>query len=287
MDKKMSHFSHITKAHPCFNEKIHDKVGRMHIPIAPKCNIQCGFCTRKINDTEKRPGVSSCIMTVDEAINHIRDTVGKMPINVIGVAGPGDSLYNEDTLVLFDRVQKEFPDLILCMSTNGLLVPDFADKIADSGVKTVTITINAVDVDIATKIYDDVYYHEKLYHGKEGCKILLENQLKGIELLSQLGVVVKVNSVLIPGVNDNHIKKIAKVVKQKGASIMNVLPLIPLNKFKGYEKPGCGMLSTVREEVEEYIPIFRACTQCRADAFGIPGNADEDFSLELVPTSHY
>ncbi|MBO7719787.1 MAG: radical SAM protein [Methanosphaera sp.] len=286
-DQRMSRFAHITKAHPCFNEKIHDKVGRIHIPIAPSCNIQCGFCTRKLNDTEKRPGVASCIMSVDEAIEHIRKTTETMPINVVGVAGPGDSLCSEDTLKLFERVKKEFPDLILCMSTNGLLVPEYADKIAEAGVKTVTITINAVDSDIGVQIYDDIEYHGKTYHGKQGFELLLKNQLKGIELLSQRGVVVKVNSVLIPGVNDKHIKEIAREVKSRGAAIMNVLPLIPLNKFKDLEKPGCGMLSTVRSEVEEILPVFRACSQCRADAFGIPGSKQQDFSLELVPNSHY
>lgn len=286
-DKRMSRFAHITKAHPCFNEKIHDKVGRIHIPIAPNCNIQCGFCTRKLNDTEKRPGVASCIMNVDESIEHIRKTTEKMPINVVGVAGPGDSLCSEDTLKLFERVREEFPDLILCMSTNGLLVPKYADRIAEVGVKTVTITINAVDPDIGVQIYDDIVYNGKMYHGKEGFEILLKNQLDGIEMLSQKGVVVKVNSVLIPGVNDKHIKQIAKVVKARGAAIMNVLPLIPLNKFKDLEKPGCGMLSIIRSEVEEIIPVFRACTQCRADAFGIPGSKQQDFSLELVPNSHY
>ncbi|MGV8144026.1 MAG: nitrogenase molybdenum-iron cofactor biosynthesis protein, partial [Methanothermobacter sp.] len=37
---KESKFAHLTRLHPCFNEKIHDKVGRIHVPIAPKCNIQ-------------------------------------------------------------------------------------------------------------------------------------------------------------------------------------------------------------------------------------------------------
>ncbi|MBE6493410.1 MAG: radical SAM protein [Methanosphaera stadtmanae] len=285
--QKMSKFAHITKVHPCYNEKLHDKVGRIHIPVSPSCNIQCGFCTRKLNDTENRPGVSSCIMDVDRAMEHIRDTVTKMPIKVVGVAGPGDSLCSENTLKLFEQVKEEFPDLILCMSTNGLLVPDYAQKIADVGVKTVTITINAVDPKIGAQIYDDINYKGKMYHGVEGFKILSENQLKGIEMLSNLGVVIKVNSVLIPGVNEDHIKEIAKVVHSKGASIMNVLPLIPLNKFKDTPKPDCKLLARVRDEAEEYLPIFRACTQCRADAFGIPGQAQQDFSLELIPNSHY
>ena len=285
--KKMSRFAHITKVHPCYNEKLHDKVGRMHIPISPSCNIQCGFCTRKLNDTENRPGVSSCIMDVDQAMEHIRSTVTKMPINVVGVAGPGDSLCSENTLKLFRQVREEFPDLILCMSTNGLLVPEYAEEIAEAGVKTVTITINAVDPEIGAQIYDDIEYKGKMYHGIEGFKILSENQLKGIKMLSDLGVVIKVNSVLIPGVNEDHIKEIAKVTQSKGASIMNILPLIPLNKFKDTPKPDCKLLARVRDEAEEYLPIFRACTQCRADAFGIPGQAQQDFSLELIPNSHY
>ncbi len=288
VENKESNFSHITKLHPCFNEKIHDKVGRIHIPIAPKCNIQCGFCTRSLNKTENRPGVASGIMTIDEAIEHIRKvTSDDQPINVVGVAGPGDSLDNEDTLKLFRKVGEEFPEMILCMSTNGLLVPDYADEIARAGVKTVTITINAIDPEIGVQIYDNIEYHGKVYHGKEGFNILLENQLKGVELLAQRGVVVKVNSVLIPGLNDEHIIDIAREVKYRGASLMNVLPLIPLNKFKGYSRPGCGELSEVREKVEEVIPVFRACTQCRADAFGIPGKQGQDFALGVTPNSHY
>lgn len=283
-----SNFSHITKLHPCFNEKIHDKVGRIHIPIAPKCNIQCGFCTRKLDDVENRPGVASQIMNIDEAISHIHNVIDEgQPINVVGVAGPGDALYNEDTLKLFRKVGEEFPEMILCMSTNGLLVPDYAEEIIRSGVKSVTITINAIDPDIGVQIYDDIYYHKKLYHGKEGFKILLENQLKGVELLSQAGIVVKVNSVLIPELNDEHIFDIALEVKRRGASIMNILPLIPLNKFKGYRRPFCDEIGAVRDKVEQIIPVFRACTQCRADAFGIPGKHGQDFSLGITPQSHY
>lgn len=283
-----SNFSHITKLHPCFNEKIHDKVGRIHIPIAPKCNIQCGFCTRSLNDTEDRPGVASSIMSIDEAITHIENVTSEdNPINVVGVAGPGDSLFNEDTLELFHEVGAKFPEMILCMSTNGLLVPDYAEEIARSGVKTVTITINAIDPEIGVQIYDNINYHGKVYHGKEGFELLLNNQLKGVELLSQQGIVVKVNSVLIPGLNDEHIIDIAYEVKRRGASLMNVLPLIPLNKFKNYPRPGCGQLSEVRDKVEQIIPVFRACTQCRADAFGIPGKENQDFSLGITPSSHY
>ena len=282
-----SRFAHITKAHPCFNEKMHDKVGRAHVPVAPKCNIYCNFCTRNINDEENRPGVTSCIMKPDDAISHVDDVTAEGPISVVGVAGPGDSLANEETFEFFEKLGKTHPDLIKCMSTNGLLLPKYADRLAELGVNSVTVTINAVDPDIAMDIYSYIKYEGKVYKGYEAAEILIKNQLDGVEKAAKNGMVVKVNSVLIPGLNDEHIVEIAKEVKKRGASLMNVLPLIPLNKMKIYERPGCSMMEKVREEVEEIIPVFRACTQCRADAYGIPGKKSEDHHLGMTPQSHY
>ena len=282
-----SKFAHITKVHPCFNEKLHDKVGRAHVPIAPKCNIGCNFCTRSINADENRPGVAGCVLDADGAIEHVKEVTADSPISVVGVAGPGDSLANEATFEFFEKLHKENPDLIKCMSTNGLLLPKYAEKLAELGVNTVTVTVNAVDPEIGKDIYAFVQYEGKIYKGKEGAEILLKNQLEGIKKVTDLGVIVKVNSVLIPGLNDEHIVEIAKKVKECGASLMNVLPLIPLNKMADYERPDCSMMEKVRDEVEEILPVFRACTQCRADAYGIPGKKHEDHHLGMTPQSHY
>ena len=286
-EHKGSRFAHITKAHPCFNEKMHDKVGRAHVPVAPKCNIFCNFCTRDINDEENRPGVTSCVMNPDAAIDHINDVTADGPISVVGVAGPGDSLANEETFEFFEKLATEQPDLIKCMSTNGLLLPKYADKLAEIGVNSVTVTINAVDPDIAVDIYSFIKYEGKVYKGREAVEILIKNQLEGVEKAAANGLVVKVNSVLIPGVNDEHIVDIAREVEKRGAALMNVLPLIPLGKMKDLERPDCMMMEKVREEVEEIIPVFRACTQCRADAYGIPGKKSEDHHLGMTPQSHY
>ena len=286
-EHKGSRFAHITRAHPCFNEKMHDKVGRAHVPVAPKCNIFCNFCTRDINNEEDRPGVTSCIMNPDDAITHINDVTADGPIAVVGVAGPGDSLANEETFEFFEKLAKEQPDLIKCMSTNGLLLPKYADRLAEFGVNSVTVTINAIDPEIAEKIYSFIKYEGKVYKGREAVEILIKNQLEGVEKAAANGLVVKVNSVLIPTVNDEHIVEIAREVEKRGANLMNVLPLIPLGKMKDLQRPDCSMMEKVREEVEEIIPVFRACTQCRADAYGIPGKKSEDHHLGMTPQSHY
>lgn len=280
-----SKFAHLTKVHPCFNEKMHDKVGRIHVPIAPKCNIQCNFCTREINKCEMRPGVASCIMSVEDAIKHVDKVTREMPISVVGVAGPGDALFNLETFQFFREMDKKFPQLIKCISTNGLLLPDKADELAEIHVNSVTVTVNAVDPEIGKNIYSMALHHGKVYEKDEAFNVISKNQLEGIRLISEKDIVVKVNSVLIPGLNDEHIVDIARKVKEQGASLMNIIPLIPLYKFKDTPRPGCAELSQVRDAVEEIIPVFRACTQCRADAYGVPGK--EDKHLDMTPASHY
>ncbi|MEN6592840.1 MAG: radical SAM protein [Methanobacterium sp.] len=280
-----SKFAHLTKVHPCFNEKMHDKVGRIHVPIAPKCNIQCNFCTREINKCEMRPGVASCIMSVEDAIAHVDKVTKEMPISVVGVAGPGDALFNPETFQFFREMDVRHPELIKCISTNGLLLPDKADELAEININSITVTVNAIDPEIGKQIYSLAIHHGKVYDKEEAFDVISKNQLEGIKLISEKEIVVKINSVLIPGLNDEHIVDIARKVKAQGASLMNVIPLIPLYKFKDTPRPDCMALSTVRDAVEEIIPVFRACTQCRADAYGVPGK--EDKHLDLTPASHY
>jgi nitrogen fixation protein NifB len=280
-----SKFAHLTRVHPCFNEKMHDKVGRIHVPIAPKCNIQCNFCTREINKCEMRPGVSACIMSVEDAVKHVDKVTKEMAISVVGVAGPGDALFNPETFEFFRIMDEKFPKLIKCISTNGLLLPDKADELAEIHLNSITVTVNAIDPNIGKEIYSTAVHHGEVYRDEEAFKIISKNQLEGIKMIADRDIVVKVNSVLIPGLNDKHIIEVAKKVKEQGASLMNVIPLIPLYKFKDTARPGCAELSEVRDTVEEVIPVFRACTQCRADAYGIPGK--EDKHLDMTPASHY
>ena len=58
-----------------------------------------------------------------------------------------------------------------------------------------------------------------------------------------------------------------------------------LRKIK--KEYGIPRRTEIREEVEEIMPVFRACTQCRADAYGIPGKHGSDRYLGRTPQSHY
>jgi nitrogen fixation protein NifB len=263
------------QGHPCFGGN-HQKNGRMHLAVAPRCNIKCGYCTRKHDcANESRPGVTSRLLTPEEAIVKVREVmaspvVGPI-IKVIGIAGPGDPLANEETFETFGQVKKEFPHLMLCMSTNGLLLPESIDRLFDLGLHSLTVTVNAVEPEVGARIYRHVIYHGRHYTGVEGARILIANQLEGLKRAGELGMTIKVNSVLVPGINDDQIPLIAERVKKLGAFVMNIMPIIPQAELAHIEPPSEARLAELRKANERIIGQFAHCKQCRADAIGLIG----------------
>ena len=276
------------KNHPCYSEEAHHHYARMHVAVAPACNIQCNYCNRKYDcANESRPGVVSEKLTPEQAAKKVLAVASTIPqMTVLGIAGPGDPLANpEKTFKTFELIAKTAPDIKLCLSTNGLMLPDHVDTIKRFNVDHVTITINMTDPEIGAKIYPWVYYRNKRYTGVEGARILSERQLQGLEMLTARGILCKVNSVMIPGVNDKHLVEVNRAVKSRGAFLHNIMPLISAPEhgtvfgLTGQRGPSAQELKVLQDSCEGEMNMMRHCRQCRADAVGLLG---EDRSAEFT-----
>ena len=274
------------QGHPCFGGG-HQKNGRMHLAVAPKCNIKCGYCSRRHDcANESRPGVTSRILTPREAIIKVREVmaspvVGPI-IKVIGIAGPGDPLANEESFETFEMVKREFPHLMLCLSTNGLLLPESIDRLYELGLHSLTVTINAVELEVGAQIYRHIIYHGRRYTGVDASKILIASQFEGLKRAAELGLTIKVNTVLTPGINDSQIPLIAERVKKLGAFVMNIMPLIPQAELAHIVPPSEEYLAATRKSNEQIIGQFAHCKQCRADAVGLIGR-DMNINITEAP----
>ena len=264
----------LQRSHPCFGGQ-KNNAGRIHLPVVPGCNIACRFCDRTINDVEERPGVTSKVLKPQECEEVLRKALQICPnIKVAGIAGPGDTLASDYALETFKIVKEKFPNLIKCMSTNGLLLSERAKEVIDVGIDSLTVTVNAVDPEIESKLNAYIIYHGKKIEGIEGAKILIQNQLEGIRKIAAAGITIKVNTVLVPEINGNHIEEIAKTVKAAGATIYNIIPLIPQHELKNCRAPVCAEIDAARTAASKYIDVFRHCQHCRADAVGVPGKSE-------------
>lgn len=248
------------QVHPCFSTAAHYQYGRLHLPIAPLCNIVCSYCERKFDcPNEARPGVSSHVMSEIEALDYARSYLRQHPeTTVVGIAGPGEPLVNPTTFFVLSRLQ----GVIKCVSTNGLLLPKRLKNLQHCGVDALTVTINTLRPATALQLYQGVDTEQ-----------LLHCQQYGATLAIQKGMHVKINTVLVTGINDTEaeILPIAEFAASIGAKAMNINALIPAGSLKDASAPNLHKVQYLREAASKYIPQFRHCRQCRADAAGIPG----------------
>ena len=272
-----------SEKHPCFNPGAKGSYGRVHLPVAPKCNIKCNFCDRKYDCVnESRPGVTSNILTPEQAGVYMQKVLDKEPrISVAGIAGPGDPFANgPETIATLRTIRRNHPQTLLCVSTNGMGVGPYIDTLAELEVSHVTITVCAVDPVISEKIYSWVSDGNIIYRGRQGAALLLERQKDAIRRLKEHNITVKVNCIVIPGINDDHVEEVARTVKELGADLLNCMALFPNANtvFADLDQPDKKSMEALRRRAEKYLPQMRHCTRCRADAVGL---LDEDRTDEF------
>jgi nitrogen fixation protein NifB len=267
--------------HPCFNDAVRHQYGRIHLPVAPDCNIQCNFCDRRFNCVnESRPGVTTSVLAPHQALGYLEQALVRDPrITVVGIAGPGDPFANvRATLQTLELVRGRYPEMLLCVATNGLNVAPYADELARLRVSHVTLTVNAVEPQIGQQVYAWVRDGRDVYRGEAAARLLWERQQDAIRRLKALDLVVKINTILIPGINDQHVEEVARTMRDLGADILNCVPMYPVadTPLAEVPEPSPQMVADARSQAGQYLPLMHHCTRCRADACGLLGESATD-----------
>jgi nitrogen fixation protein NifB len=262
--------------HPCFNPDVFRQAARIHLPVAPRCNLQCNYCDRSFDcANETRPGVASALLAPFQALAYLRAAHRQLPhLSVVGIAGPGDPFANPvETLETLRLVRAEFPNLLLCVASNGLGLVEHIDELVELAVSHVTLTINTLDADVGARIYRWVRFGDQVWRGPEGARILLDRQTEALARLRETPIVVKVNTIVLPGINQAEVPRVAEHVRAAGASIMNVMAMVPVagTPFAGLGEPDAATLAEARRAAGEWLPQMSHCARCRADACGLVG----------------
>lgn len=261
-------------SHPCFNHAARLTHARIHLPVAPRCNMQCKYCNRKFDCVnESRPGVTCMVMSPGEALMFLNEVARTTKnLSVVGIAGPGDPFANPDeTLETLRLVRLHHRNVLLCLATNGLNLLPYIPALAKLNVSHVTLTINAVEPTIGSKIYTWISDGETRRGGIEAARLLWERQKRSLVTLLSYGIVVKVNTIVIPGINDQHVIEVAETVARLGASVFNLMPLYPVAEtpFASLSEPSRAQMNGMRAQAARFLPQMTHCMRCRADAVGL------------------
>ncbi|MFP4241393.1 MAG: radical SAM protein [Chitinispirillaceae bacterium] len=262
--------------HPCFNKNSRLIYGRVHLPVASRCNVQCRFCNRKFDcANESRPGVTSALLSPVQSVQYLDRMLNTdSRIKVVGIAGPGDAFAQPETsLEVLERVRKRYPEMLLCVATNGLNLLPCIKELSRLKISHVTITINAVDPGIGKDIYAWIRHGKKVQRGTKAAEILLENQKNSLRELKKNNIIVKINSIVLPGINDMHTVEVARTVASWGADFFNAIPLHPAqgSDFAHLGEPSLQRMNDIRKRAEVFIAQMEHCGRCRADAAGLIG----------------
>jgi nitrogen fixation protein NifB len=262
-------------SHPCWAENRHAIHSRLHLPVAPDCNVRCIYCNPKLGASchITKPGISERVMTVQEAVDCAVSLIeSDSSIKIIGISGPGEPLYNASTFEVLFHLRDMLPHAEFCLSTNGLLLQDKLPSLLESGVKTISVSVSAIRPETASKIYKYLIYHGTRYLGDDIGTIIIQKQLAGISSASNAGIHVKVNSILMTKFNEQEMIDLSRAIRNAGAKLQNIIPLVPCYPHLKIHQPSSALLNETRSACSKYIRQFRHCAMCRSDVFGVPGN---------------
>lgn len=220
-----------------------------------------------------RPGSAGRIMSAGQAVDVAERELSRRPnLRIVAVAGPGEPLINAATFEVMARLLNNEHKVHFCLSTNGVLLGDCVRQLVDLGVNGLSVSMSTSSPATAATIYEWADIRGKRMTGLDMGKTIVRIQIAGIRDATDAGIHVKINSVLIPGVNEGDIAKLAEDVAAAGAELQNVIPLVPCGTMSGCRPPSLSRLEQARAEAGKHVKQFYHCHQCRADVVGIPGS---------------
>ncbi|MCB2183941.1 MAG: radical SAM protein [Desulfobulbaceae bacterium] len=193
------------------------QMGRLHLPVAPRANYRIRF-----SSTEKSP----LAMMPEEALVWL-DSIIKQNINVemVCINGPGDPLSHlESTEKTLELVRAKYPEMLLCITTAGLSGEEHVAMLAEKGVAHANLLVEAVDPEIAKKIYAWIRPGTKTIPLAKAVTLLTSEQKKTVTAFKNAGIKVQICTTIYPGYNDTHVEEIARTMADLGADSMSLTP---------------------------------------------------------------
>ncbi len=180
---------------------LRDKLGRplevLRISLTDRCNFRCSFCMppeHKYNFLSKKELLSA------EDIEEIVKTFAKLGVKKVRLTG-GEPTLREDLEEIVERISKTKGIQDLALTTNGYLLSDRLEALREAGLKRITFSVHSLNGEVNKRIVNR--------------NINLNRVLESIDEALSLGFKVKVNSVIIRGLNDTEILPLAEYFKRK------------------------------------------------------------------------
>ena len=216
-----------------------DRLGRdityLRISVTDKCNLRCRYCMPEEGVCKKN---HEDMLTEDEIIQAV-EAAAALGIRKIRITG-GEPLVKKNIVSICRRTAAVEGINEVCLTTNGILLPQLAKDLKAAGVKRINLSLDTLDPEKYTHI---------TRIGK------LENFQAGLEAAFEAGFEkIKVNAVLIGGFNEDEIIPLANLTKEYPLD-MRFIELMPILNSDEFGETAYVPYSRVLEKLPGAVPV--------------------------------
>ena len=175
------------------------EVNYLRVSVTERCNFRCRYCMaeKPFSWVPKEN-----LLSYEELFAFIKISIDS-GIRKIRITG-GEPTTRENLDELIAMIHTYAPEVDIGLTTNGFLLPAMAQKLKKAGLKRVNISLDSLE-------------KETLHYIAQ--KDVLESVLKGIDAAIDAGLSVKINSVILRGINDHEIGSLFEYAQNIGAQI--------------------------------------------------------------------
>jgi GTP 3',8-cyclase len=174
----------------------------LRISVTDRCNFRCVYCMPKeVYGRDHRFLERRELLTFEE-ITRVARTFVSAGVTKIRITG-GEPLVRRELEHLIAQLAEL--DVDLTLTTNGSLLPQKAQLLADAGLRRITVSLDSLD-DAIFRALNDVDFS-------------VERVLDGIDAAAAAGLPVKVNAVIKRGVNDDQVVPLAGFFRERGHTL--------------------------------------------------------------------
>lgn len=185
----------------------------LRVSITDRCNLRCTYCMPE-------EGVESMLhdelLSYEELYTVIETFVG-LGVKKLRITG-GEPLVRKDVVLFVKKVAqlKQLEDI--AMTTNGILLKEFAKPLKEAGLHRVNISLDTLN-------------HDRFKLMSRGGH--LKNVLEGIQAAREAGLKIKINCVVNKGINDDEIGDFIQLTNDWGVDV-RFIELMPIGKNISY-----------------------------------------------------
>jgi cyclic pyranopterin phosphate synthase len=214
-------------------------LGDLRVSVTDRCNFRCRYCMPRERFGEQHAFLPRRELLSFEEVARVSRLLEPLGVGKIRLTG-GEPLLRKDLPALL-RLLKAETRAELALTTNGVLLPQFAPELAQAGLDRLTVSLDALDPEVFRCVTDADYG--------------VQDVLSGIDSAVQAGFVrVKVNCVVRRGLNESEILPLARYFHGRG-HVLRFIEYMDVGSTNGWR---AGDVVSAREMIaliERELPL--------------------------------